>query len=240
MNQPFTSRMAARLRISTVLVGVALLTAALAAPVAAVTVPTDPEPDPACPAEYGTGLLTEYSTTVQTPADSADWFISVEFTIANHGDTEASCMLSLSTYELPAAEFVLPQSVYSHDAGTFGPGTHVLTAELPRQGDVPTCYSQYDFAFGPVIDELTAENRYGNRQIRADIVGSETCELEGEQPAGGGEQPGQDVLGSQGGPASLPDTALSPPTSTPSWLAILALGAMAFSVTRVAAARRRR
>jgi hypothetical protein len=427
MNQQGTSRMGARLRISIVLVGLAMLTAALAAPVSAVTVPTDPDPDLACPAEYGTGLVSEYTTTVQTPADSADWYVSVEFTIENDGDTEASCMLSLSTYELPANELVFPQSLLSHDVGTFGPGTHVLSAELPRQGDVPTCFSQYDFVFGPVIEDLTAQNRYGDRQIRARIVGSETCELDGEQPgtatvmvmkhncadvatmaefeevearaatnpttpeaafgptvetvlecptvvlpgdeqvagavAGGestfdfsvsdadgtavlstdgmfaasaacetdvmydadrsaeldanvcldlshyafevstngpvtvtesaapsglvfgalrftpgsgdeaalvsaangeivldvagdedgmimlhvynfatvdGEQPGEDVLGGQGGPGSLPDTAMAPPTRTPSWLALFAIGAMALGTAQVAVARRRR
>jgi hypothetical protein len=184
MNQPSTSPKAASLRISAILVGLALLMAALAAPVAAVTVPTDPEPNLECPANYGTGLVTEYTTTVETPADSADWFVSVEFSIENDGDTEASCQLSLSTYELPGNELVFPQTVYSQDVGTFGPGTHVLRAELPRQGDVATCFSQYDFVFGPVIDELSAENRYGDRQIRAEIVGSEDCELEGEQPGG--------------------------------------------------------
>jgi hypothetical protein len=155
---------------------------AMVGTVAAASVTTNPEPDLVCPAEHGTGRLTEYTTTVETPADSDEWYVSVTFTIENDGDTQASCELTLATYELPSAEFSLPQTLATSDTGTFAAGTHTLTAALPRQGEVETCYSQYDFAFGPALAELTESNRYADSQIRARIVGSETCDLEEPAP----------------------------------------------------------
>jgi hypothetical protein len=149
-----------------------MFAAAWAAPALANRVPTDPEPDIACHPDAGTGWLTSYATTVQTPADSTDWSVSVEFTIAGEG---ASCELSLATYELPSQEFSYPQSLFDSDSGTFGPGTYTLTAALPLDGTHPGCHAQYDFVFGPAISELTFENRYGERQIRARIVGSDEC-----------------------------------------------------------------
>jgi hypothetical protein len=99
--------------------------------------------------------------------------VSVEFTIA--GDATAECVLSLATYELESATFMFPQTVHDWATGTFGPGTHTLTAALPLEGELSGCWAQYDFVFGPPIENLTFENRYGDRQIRARIVGSEEC-----------------------------------------------------------------
>ncbi len=59
----------------------------------------------------------------------------------------------------------------------FGNGTHTLTAALPREGDAAGCWSQYDFVFGPAIEELTFEDRYDGRQIRARIVGADECSI---------------------------------------------------------------
>ena len=142
-------------------------------PVLAMTVPTDPEPDIECPADFGTGWLTSYTTTVNTPPDSDDWWVSVEFTIV--GDATAECVLSLATYELEGATFTFPQTVYDWATGTFGPGTHTLTAALPLEGELSGCWSQYDFVFGPPVENLTFEDRYGDRQVRARIVGSDEC-----------------------------------------------------------------
>lgn len=163
------------------LAAMALLLAAIA-PVAAQSVRTNPEPDLVCPEGHGTGAITDYTTTVETPADSADWYVSVEFTVADHGGAAASCELSLATYELPSSSFSLPQALFASDTGTFAAGTHTLTAELPREAEVDSCFSQYDFVFGPVLDEITSPGAY-DHQIRARIVGSETCGMGGEQPA---------------------------------------------------------
>jgi hypothetical protein len=191
---------------------------ALASPVLAARVVTDPEPDRACPAEHGSGVLTWYATTVDTPADSTTWQVSVEFTVEG-----GTCEFSLASYELAAPTFTLPQEVFDSETGTFGPGTHVLTAALPRQGDLPGCWSQYDFVFGPVITTLTESERYGDRQIRSRIVGSETCEItitetptptptptQVVSPGTPTPTPEDDVQGGTGTPApDVPDTAVS-------------------------------
>jgi hypothetical protein len=155
-----------------IVIGAAALVLAIASPVLAARIVTDPEPDRACPAESGSGVLSWYATTVDTPADSTTWQVSVEFTIEG-----GTCELSLATYELPGPTFTLPQQLFDSMTGTFGPGTHVLTAALPREGDLPGCFSQYDFVFGPAIEMLTETDKYGDRQVRARIVGSETCEV---------------------------------------------------------------
>lgn len=148
----------------------------MAAPVLAVRVPTNPEPDIACPADAGTGWLTNYATTVETPADSTDWYVTVEFTLAG-GEGAADCELSLATYELGGPTFSYPQTLFDSDTGVFGNGTHTLTAALPREGDAAGCWAQYDFVFGPAIEELTFDNRYDGRQIRARIVGADDCSI---------------------------------------------------------------
>lgn len=143
-------------------------------PALANPVPTTPEPPIAC--EAGTGLVTRYVTTVHTPADATDWWVSVEFTIADSDEAAAACELTLATYEMASAVFSYPQSLHDSDSGTFSAGTHMLTAALPLEGNLDGCWSQYDFVFGPAIEELTFENRYGQeRQIRARIVGSAEC-----------------------------------------------------------------
>jgi hypothetical protein len=185
----------------------AMAVALWATPVLATRVPTDPEPDIACHGDYGTGWLTAYATTVETPADSTDWWISVEFTIAGDG---ASCELSLATYELPSAEFTYPQALYDSQSGTFGPGTHTLTAALPTEGALDGCWSQYDFVFGPVIEELTFENRYADRQIRARIVGSESCDVAAVPTATPTPTPSSSVA--EGTPTPTPMPAVATPT----------------------------
>jgi hypothetical protein len=157
--------------------GVLIASVALGAPV-----PTNPEPDLECPDAFGAGLVTRYVTTVNTPADSADWWVSVEVTIENETGANASCELSLASYELPGPDFVFPQTLFDSATGTLGAGTHTLTVQLPREGDLPGCFSQYDFVFGPAIENLTFEDRYGDRQIRSRIVGGECAEQETPTP----------------------------------------------------------
>ncbi len=234
-------------------------------PVLALRVPTDPEPDIACNPEYGTGWLTDYATTVETPADSTDWWVSVEFTIAGEG---ASCELSLAVYELASGAFAFPQTLFSSDSGTFGPGTHTLTAALPLDGSLTGCWSQYDFVFGPAVQELTFENRYDDRQVRARIVGSDECPStqvatptptptptpsptprEGDQ--GGTPTPTPTATpreDEQGGnptptPGELPDTSLSRTDSSAAGgiLSLVMLGSLAMLIGRqVVTVRRRR
>ncbi len=163
------------------LVGSIGLLVAVAAPVLANSVPTDPEPDIACPADFGSGLLTKYTTDVGSADDPATWKVSVEFTLADDG-SGVSCQLSLASYELASAAFVPPQTVFDSATGTFGAGTHVLTVALPHTGSLPGCFAQYDFVFGPVLDTITESQRYGDRQVRARIVGTEDCSSGGVQP----------------------------------------------------------
>lgn len=190
--------------------GSAALVVALASPVLASRVVTDPEPDRACPAEFGSGVVTWYATTVDTPADSTTWQVSVEFTVEG-----GTCELSLATYELPGPAFTVPQELYDSETGTFGPGTHVLTADLPREGDLPGCWSQYDFVFGPVITTLTATDKYGDRQIRARIVGAESCEITVVETATPTPTPEDSIQGGTGTPAPTPEDSVQGGTGTP-------------------------
>lgn len=146
-----------------------------AAGVMANPVPTDPEPDLECPDAFGDGLLTIYRTTVNTPADSNDWWVSVEFSLADEQDAAASCELSLSTYEQPdGTDPDFPQQLYDSDGGVFGAGTHTLTAQLPLEAEMAGCWFQYDFVWGPSIETLNSGG-YGDRQIRSRIGGSDEC-----------------------------------------------------------------
>ena len=171
----------------------------------ATSVPTDPDPDLACPEASGTGAVTRYVTTVNTPADSTDWWVNVEFTIADMGDEAAACELSLATYELAGPTFSFPQTLHDGATGVFGAGTHTLTAQLPTEGEAEGCFGQYDFVFGPLITNLTFEDRYGDRQIRSRIVGSEACPST-EQPP---QQPTPTPEGETEGNTSLPNTSMS-------------------------------
>lgn len=180
---------------------------AIALPVLALR--TDPEPDKPCHPDHGTGLLTEYDTTVNMPADSSDWWVSVTFTLVDDGQTPAACELSLATYELPSNELTFPQTLHDADGGVFGAGTHTLTAALPREGELPGCWFQYDFVFGPALDTVTSGS-YGDRQIRARISGTESCTLNelGGTPT---PTPRDSELGGNPTPTpgDLPDTATS-------------------------------
>lgn len=207
---------------------VALLAAAAlaitVAPALANPVPTTPDPARDCDPAYGSGLLTRYVTTFHTPADSTDWWVRVDFTLEDPETGSANCEMTLATYELASAEFTYPQSLFDSDSGSFGAGTHSLTADLPLEEEFPGCHGQYDFVFGPAIEELTFENRYDHRQIRARIVGSAECPAvavavptptptpsEGTQ---GGTPPATPVVSS---PTSPPreDVAGGTPSSTP-------------------------
>lgn len=180
---------------------IGLLLAAVA-PVLANSVPTDPEPDIACPAEFGSGLLTQYTTNVGSADDPATWTVTVQFTLADDGGA-ASCQLSLASYELPSSAFTLPQTVHDSATGTFGAGTHVLSVSLPHTGSMPGCFAQYDFVFGPALDTVSTSERYGGRQIRARIVGTEECTSGGNQPTPTvtAPTPTQEVHGGTGTPA---------------------------------------
>lgn len=183
---------------------IGLLLAAVA-PVLANSVPTDPEPDIACPADFGSGLLTQYTTEVGSADDPATWTVTVQFTLADDG-SGASCQLSLASYELPSSDFTLPQTVFDSATGTFGAGTHVLSVSLPHTGSMPGCFAQYDFVFGPALDTVSTSERYGGRQVRARIVGTEDCTSGGVQPTPTGTAtatptPTQEVKGGTGTPA---------------------------------------
>jgi hypothetical protein len=212
--------------------GLAAMLAMLVSSVAmAAPVLTDPDPDLDCLDAYGAGWLTHYVTTVNTPGDSTDWWVSIEFTIADEAGKAANCTISLASYELPGPEFSFPQSLFDGETGTFAAGTHTLTVALPRDAAAAGCFGQYDFVFGPLIGNLTFDDRYADRQIRSRIVGSETC------PEGG----------TQGGTSSpLPDTSLaaaSAPSSAPLIFGVamlMALGAVGYVNFRVVRAARRR
>jgi hypothetical protein len=202
--------------------------------------PTDPDPDLACPAEFGTGFVSHYVTTVHTPADAKPWSVTVEFTIVD-GDGPASCQLTLASYELPGPDFSFPQTLHDSDTGTFGAGTHTLSVGLPLGGSMPGCFSQYDFVFGPAIETLVFEDRYGDRQIRSRIEGSENCPADPPKPP---EPPEGGEEGETGGPP-LPDSAMAP--SAPDGMAavyalglVVLLGTVGFVNLRAVAATRRR
>ena len=211
-----------------VAVGIQLMLASVAL---GASVPTDPEPDLVCPGAFGDGLVTQYVTTVNTPADSTSWWVSVEFTVADEANADAECEISLASYELPGPDFVFPQTLFDSDTGTFAAGTHTLTVDLPRDGAAAGCFAQYDFVFGPPIANLTFDNRYDDRQIRSRIEGSATC------PEGG-------TQGGTGGPP-LPDTSMGArgPISLPLLYALSLLAALVavgyFNLRAVVAARRR-
>lgn len=228
---------------------VGLLLAAVA-PVLANSVPTDPEPDIACPADFGSGLLTKYTTDVGSADDPATWTVTVQFTLADDGGA-ASCELSLASYELPSADFSLPQTVFDSATGTFGAGTHVLSVSLPHTGSMPGCFAQYDFVFGPALNTVSTSERYGGRQIRARIVGTEDCTSGGVQPtatptatATVTPTPTQEVAGATGTPApeqsvkagtGLPNTSTADPGEggnmpvLPLVLIVVALAGLSFA-----------
>lgn len=210
---------------------------AIAVPVLAETTPTDPEPDLECPAEHGTGTLTHYETTVETPADSTNWFVSVTFTLIGNGE----CELTLATYDLPDDSLSFPQQLHDADTGTFGAGTHTLTAVLPLDDEHPGCWAQYDFVFGPPIETLTEDTPYdGSVQIRARIVGAPECF--GGQLGGAptptprdGELGGTPSATPAGG--TLPDTSYPSSTAPSPVLSIVFLAAIALLTARLAHAR---
>lgn len=208
-----------------------VLLLALAAPVIAGSVVTDPEPDKACPADFGTGVVSWYKTTVGDPSSPATWTVSVEFTVEG-----GTCQVSLATYELPSGAFSVPQTLFDSDSGTFGPGTHTLTASLPHVGDMPGCFAQYDFVFGPALQTVDGNaSKYGDRQIRARIVGTEDCAEVVNTPTPEGSvqvgtptpSPEGSVQGGTGTPApSQPDTAMGLDGGGPSPIPSIAFGLM--------------
>jgi hypothetical protein len=202
------------------------------------SVPTDPDPDLECPDAFGSGLVTQYVTTVNTPADSEAWWVSVEFTIADEAQAPANCEITLASYELPGPDFSFPQTLFESATGTFGAGTHTLTVDLPRDGAAAGCFAQYDFVFGPAIETLVFEDRYGDRQIRSRIVGSETCPEDSIEP----QTPPDE--GTEGG-TGLPDSAMAPTSSSDlapvfAFLLMASLGTMGVLNVRAVRARRTR
>lgn len=223
-----------------------VLLLALAAPVIAGSVVTDPEPDKACPADFGTGVVSWYKTTVGDPASPATWTVTVEFTVEG-----GTCEVSLATYELPSGDFGIPQTLFDSDTGTFGPGTHTLTASLPHVGDMPGCFAQYDFVFGPALQTVDGTSKYGDRQIRSRIVGTEACTAENTPEGSVAEgtstpSPEGSVQGGTGTPEpSQPDTAMglqggpSPiPTIAFGMILLASLGSLAYVNVKAARARR--
>jgi hypothetical protein len=225
-------------RVSAATIGSIALFLMAAAPALAGSVVTDPEPDLSCPGAFGSGEVTNYVTTVDTPS-VGEWQVTVTFTLDG-----GSCELTLATYELSGPSFSLPQELYDSMGGTFGAGTHTLTATLPREADQPGCFSQYDFAFGPAIETLTGSDKYGDRLIRARIVGSDTCNESGATPTPTPEQtlqpgsptpsptPEEGIQGGSPTPApSQPDTAMGSdagPNPIPSvGFGLLLLGSLA-------------
>ena len=224
-----------------------VLLLALAAPVIAASVVTDPEPDKPCPADFGSGVVSWYKTTVGDPSSAATWTVSVEFTIEG-----GTCEVSLATYELPSGAFSVPQTLFDSDSGTFGPGTHTLTASLPHVGDMPGCFAQYDFVFGPALQTVDGTtSKYGDRQIRARIVGTDSCAEVVNTPTPEGSvavnTPEGSVQGGTGTPEpSQPDTAMglqgggpSPiPTIAFGMILLASLGSLAYVNVKAARARR--
>ncbi len=201
-------------------------------------VPTDPDPDLVCPDGHGFGLVTKYVTTVNTPADSKDWWVSVEFEVADDGDHHANCEISLGSYELPGPDFSLPQTLFGGETGVFGVGTHTLTVPLPLELNQPGCFAQYDFVFGPLIEELTLPDHYGDRQIRARIVGTEACPADPVVPP----DPPKPDGGTQGG-TGLPNTAMAPTSSSdlaPTFALLLVASLSTMGMLNVRAVRARR
>jgi hypothetical protein len=202
-------------------------------------VPTDPDPDLVCAEGHGFGLITKYVTAVNTPADSKDWWVSVQFEVADDGDHHANCEISLGSYELPGPDFSLPQTLFAGATGVFGVGTHNLTVPLPLDLNQPGCFAQYDFVFGPLIEELTVPDHYGDRQIRARIVGSGTCPADPVDPP---DTPDEPEGGTQGG-TSLPNTAMAATSSSdlaPTFALLLVASLSAMGMLNVRAVRARR
>ncbi len=224
-----------------------VLLLALAAPVIAGSVVTDPEPDKACPADHGTGVVSWYKTTTGDPSSAATWQVTVEFTVEG-----GTCTVSLATYELASGSFSVPQTLFDSDSGSFGPGTHTLTASLPHVGDMPGCFAQYDFVFGPALQTVDNTSKYGDHQIRARIVGTEACATVVNTPtpegsvSGNTPTPEGSVQGGTGTPEpSQPDTAMgqqggpSPiPTIAFAMILLVSLGSLGYVNLKAARARR--
>ncbi|MBP6041699.1 hypothetical protein KBF61_01415 [Candidatus Saccharibacteria bacterium] len=72
--------------------------------------------------------------------------VTAKFTLS--GDKDCRFDMSLFTFEATTANAmpVKDQTLYSHNTGTFGPGTHTLTASMPQ------CYHQLDLVTGKPLE----------------------------------------------------------------------------------------
>src|SRR5439155_12584811 len=94
--------------------------------------------------------------------------VTAVFTVDNRcNDLE----ISLASYTAPSAEpgTEHSQQLFDSATGFFNAGEQRLTVQ------VPDCFFQIDFAFGPVIQDV-AYGSYNERNIDADVGGTHTCE----------------------------------------------------------------
>ena len=72
--------------------------------------------------------------------------VTAKFTLS--GSKDCKFDMSLFTFEAPAANAmpVKDQTLYNYKTGTFGPGTHTLTAQMPQ------CYHQLDIVTGKPLE----------------------------------------------------------------------------------------
>jgi hypothetical protein len=68
---------------------------------------------------------------------------------------------SLVSYYAPSPSFALPQYVYDSQTLTLG-GT---TQKVEFSVQLPPCYTQVDFVFEGVIEDLRTDNLYGNKKV---------------------------------------------------------------------------
>lgn len=82
--------------------------------------------------------------------------------------------LSLAAYEAPSASFDAStahlQALVDFETGLFTEGEHRIDV------NVPSCFFQVDFVYGPPIVHLGTDGLYGSRLISADNGGSLTCQ----------------------------------------------------------------
>jgi hypothetical protein len=139
---------------------------------------TSTSPPPTCP--QGDARMTTYVFHVNDgppllnldTVQSGDT-VKADFTIAAGCD---DIEVSLVSYKAPSATFseatADEQVLFDSDTGFFDAGAHSLEV------DVPDCYFQVDFVFGPVLVTLGPEgsgNFYGSRLIDAENGGTQSC-----------------------------------------------------------------
>ena len=107
--------------------------------------------------------------------------VTAKFIVSGDADCKKSASIATwkwySRFGLPLNE----QELYKTATGTFGPGTHTLTAE------VPVCYWQADLVQGtrPTAADGTADYRFENGDLLMDAAfgGDGVCKKGGETPS---------------------------------------------------------